>query len=202
MNCTSSYQIPLVGTSCSPSYCISYYSINTMSWIRKLDSRSYQGHWSAWRCCLLKKSSTRGVNPLLWVGKSSHPLFCFQSSLMRLWDRTQDTSGRDFVCENSHGNGECRSVIFQRTTWKGCIELCGRCIWGVWETRNHLLPWNSISICLWQVPQIVGQEFPQLHVQTFPSPATNRKVNLSNRWDFQTSWICYSCSSHPPKGQS
>ena len=160
--------------------------------IRKLDNRSYQGHWSAWRLCLLKKSSTRGVKTLIWLGDRFHPFFSFQSSLMLLWNKVIRYIWSWFCLwkcyyntKHSHVNGDSRSVVFHRTTWKGCIELCGRCIGGVWESGNHLLPWNSIYLCSWQVPiPIVMEEVPELHLQTWPIAATNRKVNLSNRWDF------------------
>ena len=151
-----------LGTSCSPSHCTSYYRINTMLWITKLDNCSYQAHWSAWRCCLLKKSSTRRSKPLLWSRESSHPFLCCQSSLMPLWNLAMKRLHRAVWDMHRRCMGECKPL--------------------------NLLPWNSIciSLCLWQVPQIVCQEFPHLHVQTWPIAATNRKLKLSNRWDFPT----------------
>ena len=100
-----------LGTSCSPSHCTSYYRINTMLWITKLDNCSYQAHWSAWRCCLLKKSSTRRSKPLLWSRESSHPFLCCQSSLMPLWNLAMKRLHRAVWDMHRRCMGECKPLM-------------------------------------------------------------------------------------------
>ena len=100
--------------------------------IRKLDNRSYQGHWSAWRLCLLKKSSTRGVKTLIWLGDRFHPFFSFQSSLMLLWNRAIRYIWSWFCLWKCYNNTEHSHVVFHRKTWKGrkekgdVLEVYGR----------------------------------------------------------------------------
>ena len=82
------------------------------------------GQVAEWRLYLSKKESIRGVKNRIWSSDRSQPFFFFQCSLRLLLKRALKICV--VVRQQSHHNGESRSLVAQGTIWKGYMELYGR----------------------------------------------------------------------------
>ena len=82
------------------------------------------GQVTEWRLYLSKNESIRGVKNRIWSSDRSQPFFSFQCALRLLLKRALKICV--VVRQQSHHNGESRSLVAQGTIWKGYMELYGR----------------------------------------------------------------------------